>query len=346
MNQIKYNAPWHDLRRVCVGSTYAPAFYEPIRDVSVRESLQQIARETEEDYVNLIRTLENFGVKVTRPRIDPQLTILDFIDDQGKISYGSAQSFTLIPRPPMQPRDSCLIVGDRVLATNPEYQSVLGVDDLDLCINPWNQQDRFRLAPGQFFDAPLATVVGDIIIVDCQEHTWLADYFRRAFPDRRIRPVYIGGHNDAVYSVIKPGVLISTHHYSKYADTFPGWTVKQIEDQSWNAIPGWRYIKHGNRDRWWVPENLHNAGFAQFINDWLGNWVGFVAETVFDVNLLQINSSTVLVNNYNQEMFDFLDQQGIEPIIVPFRHRFFWDGGLHCVTNDLYREGEAECYVT
>ena len=26
------------------------------------------------------------------------------------------------------------------------------------------------------------------------------------------------------------------------------------------------------------------------------------------------------------------------------RHRFFWDGGLHCATSDLEREGECEDY--
>jgi len=44
-------------------------------------------------------------------------------------------------------------------------------------------------------------------------------------------------------------------------------------------------------------------------------------------------------------MFDFFKQQHVEPIITPFRHRFFWDGGIHCITNDIYRAGEAETYV-
>ena len=29
---------------------------------------------------------------------------------------------------------------------------------------------------------------------------------------------------------------------------------------------------------------------------------------------------------------------------VPFRHRWFWDGGLHCITLDLYREGTQQDY--
>jgi len=52
-----------------------------------------------------------------------------------------------------------------------------------------------------------------------------------------------------------------------------------------------------------------------------------------------------LVNNYNQQVFDFLKQHGIEAVVAPFRHRFFWDGGIHCITSDLVRDGEPEYYI-
>jgi hypothetical protein len=109
-------------------------------------------------------------------------------------------------------------------------------------------------------------------------------------------------------------------------------------------VPEWRKFKHNNHDRWWIPEDQNNPEFSNFVDTWLSNWVGFVAETVFDVNMLQINQNCVLVNNYNDELFEFLKTHRIEPIVVPFRHRFFWDGGLHCITNDLYRQGPNDCY--
>lgn len=348
MTPIKFNAPWHDLKHVCVGATYRPEFYEPITNVKIKQSLQRIARETEEDYANLIAVLESVGVTVSRPLVDPDTTIMDFIDSDGKIDYSCTKSFTLIPRPPMQPRDSFLVIGDMILATNSEYQSILNnTADLSLIklVEPWTRNDHYYLPAQKCFDAPLATVVGDTVILDCKDHRYLYDYFVRAFPTRKIKPVYIGGHNDAVYSLVKPGCIISTHHHSNYKDSFPGWTVKYIENQSWNAIPEWRKLKHSNVERWWAPEDIKNNEFSSFIDTWLTHWVGYVKETVFDVNLLQINSSTVLVNNYNKDMFDFLHIHGIDPIVVPFRHRFFWDGGLHCITNDLYREGECENYV-
>lgn len=348
MSDIKFYAPWHNLTQVCVGISYPEKFYEPIGNSKIRESLQQIARETEEDFINLISILKSFNVQVSRPTVDDNLSITDFVDQSGVMNYKTSQSFALIPRPPMQPRDSFLVIGNILLATNHEAKTIIPetlYSDIDNVIIPWTRTDQYRLPNHRVFDAPLATVIGDTVILDCRDHPWLHSYFVKAFPNYKIKPVYIGGHNDAVYSVIKPGILISTHHHSNYTDTFPNWTVKYIENQSWNAIPEWQKIKHNNVDRWWVPEDLNNKDFSTFIDTWLENWVGYVKETVFDVNLLQINDRTILVNNYNKDLFKFFKQHNIDAIVAPFRHRFFWDGGLHCITNDYYREGELENYV-
>jgi hypothetical protein len=340
-NDVCYNAPWHALKHAWVGRSYGAEFYQPVRNNKIRDGLQQIAQETEHDYQNLIKVLTQMGVKVDRPDIDPGITIMDFVDQtSGNIDYARSGSFTLIPRPPMQPRDSVLVVGNRMMITMPEaeYFKPL-IDNLDL-------QATDKVASPFEFDAPMITVVGQHLIVDCRDHPNLYDLCRHVFPDRVIVPVFIGGHNDAVFSLPRPGLIVSTYHHSNYAETFPGWTVKFIENQSWNAIPDWRRLKHSNRGKWWVPDSIHNQDFADFVDSWLHNWTGWVQETVFDVNMLQINENLVIVNNYNKEMFDFFKQHAIEPVVVPFRHRFFWDGGIHCITNDIYRHGNAERYIT
>jgi len=73
-------------------------------------------------------------------------------------------------------------------------------------------------------------------------------------------------------------------------------------------------------------------------------WVGHVEETVFDVNMLSIDQNTIICNNYNKEVFAHFKKHKVEPIVFNFRHRYFWDGGVHCVTQDLYREGEMVDY--
>lgn len=340
MSPVNYHAPWHRLRHTVVGATYGEQFYEPIKNNKIKHCLQRIATETEEDYQEIIKVLTQAGVKVQRPVIDKNLTIMNFADQQGQLGYQNTHSFTLIPRPPMQPRDSWLVVGHQLLTTTAESQYFAQVID------------SLNLSPGQLldyqsvnFDAPLATVVGDTIIVDCRQHQSLAQLFQQLYPDYKIKPVYIGGHNDAVFSLLKPGLILSTHHAKNYAETFPNWDVKFIDNQSWNAIPAWRQLKHSNNGKWWSPDQTSNPEFSLFVNQWLDNWLGYVKETVFDVNLLSIDQNTILVNNHNQDLFDFFKKNKIEPIVAPFRHRFFWDGGIHCITGDLYREGYKENYV-
>lgn len=339
MSQIKFNAPWDPLQHTIVGCSYLPEFYEPIKNTRIRDSLQKIASETEEDYQSLIATLKQFSVKVERPYIDPLQTIMDYVELNGTLDYSHAKSFTLIPRPPMQSRDSMLVVGEKFIAANDEVQCFS-----QIIKNLGLSNDQFVSRSQKPFDAPLVTVVGQHLIVDCRDHPWLAEYIQKCCPDRTVVPVMIGGHNDAVFCPVAPGLIVSTSHHTTYAETFPGWEVKFIENQSWNAIPDWRKFKHSNATKWWVPDSDNNPEFANFVDTWLNNWVGYVQETVFDVNMLQINANTVLVNNYNQEMFDWFKTKKIEPIIVPFRHRFFWDGGIHCITADLYREGEVHDY--
>lgn len=340
MNQINFNSPWDPLRRVWLGASYAPEFYDPIRNNKIKDSLQKIAAETEQDYKNMQVILESFDIQLDRPFIDPAVTIMDYVNSDGQLTYDASRSFTLIPRPPMQPRDSVLVVGDRMVETNAEFHWFEPMAD-----QLHSAHDRIKYVPDRSFDAPLITVIGQHLVADCRDNPWLAEYIQHLFPERTVIPVMIGGHNDAVFCPVRPGLIVSTYHHDNYADTFPGWTIKYIENQSWNAIPGWRNIKHSNVNKWWVPDGDNNAEFSQFVDTWLGHWLGYVKETVFDVNMLQINPNTILVNNYNKEMFDFFKAHSIEAIVAPFRHRFFWDGGIHCVTADIYREGEVNVYI-
>ncbi len=82
------------------------------------------------------------------------------------------------------------------------------------------------------------------------------------------------------------------------------------------------------------------------VEQWLGHWTGYVEETVFDVNMLIVDPKNVIVFGYNKQVFDALDRYGITPHIVPFRHRYFWDGGIHCVTTDLHRQGTQQNYFS
>ena len=57
-----------------------------------------------------------------------------------------------------------------------------------------------------------------------------------------------------------------------------------------------------------------------------------------------ISEEVILSLNYHKDVHDKLKQHGIEPIYCRFRHRNFWDGGLHCLTLDTVREGGMQDY--
>jgi hypothetical protein len=96
-------------------------------------------------------------------------------------------------------------------------------------------------------------------------------------------------------------------------------------------------LRKKNLGKWWVPGEEHNDELTDFVESWLNHWVGYVEETVFDTNLLVIDSKNVICPGYNAQVFQAFERHGVTPHIVNFRHRYFWDGGLHCITADVDR---------
>jgi hypothetical protein len=164
-------------------------------------------------------------------------------------------------------------------------------------------------------------------------------FIDREFVDTRNHIVNTGGHSDGTYCPVCPGLIISLKDIPTYKNTFPDWEVVYLPGQSWDKVGSFLRLKNKNRGRWWIPGFEDDQSVIDVVEQWLGHWTGYVEETVFDVNMLIIDPKNVMVFNYNKQVFDALDRHGITPHIVPFRHRYFWDGGIHCVTMDLHREG-------
>jgi hypothetical protein len=137
-------------------------------------------------------------------------------------------------------------------------------------------------------------------------------------------------------------LIISLQDVPTYADTFPGWEVVYLPNQSWSAVKEFTQLKHKNQGRWWIPGFENDQQVVDVVESWLQHWTGYVEETVFDVNMLIVDPKNVIVFNYNKTVFDAFDRYGITAHIVPFRHRYFWDGGIHCLTSDLDRAGTMQ----
>jgi len=154
----------------------------------------------------------------------------------------------------------------------------------------------------------------------------------------------LDGHADGNFHPIKPGAILSLYDVQNYSETFPGWDVCYLPDQGLDKVEGFLKLKRQVSGKWWVPGQEDNSEFTHFVETWLNDWVGYVEETVFDVNVLVLDEHHVCVNNLNPTVVKFLKKHNMEPVLVPWRHRYFWDGGLHCITLDLYREGVQQDY--
>jgi len=197
--------------------------------------------------------------------------------------------------------------------------------------------------------APSITVVGKDIYVDIPTDVpeILRNYcfakFTTEYADFRINYLTHGGHSDGCFHTIKPGAILSLQEIQTYEDTFPGWDVCYLPDQSWDKVKPFTDLK--NEGKWWVPGEEDNPEFTHFVETWLQDWVGYVEETVFDVNVLVLDEHHVCVSQQDNEIVNaFLKKHNMEPVYVPWRHRYFWDGGLHCITLDLKRQGTQQDY--
>ena len=364
---------WDPLQVCIVGRSYPPEFYNWITDPHVRNLFEKIAIETEEDYQNIIKKLQEFKVEIFRPDL-PQTTFVN-----GKYLA-----------PPMNPRDSMIMIGNKFyenhsLAFDKFYQSVKdnnwpdckSYNEFDSLPQHIQQEcvDLHRLHDYQAAGAVYDKIFDSIKSQGNQvNHHTVSDFINGAMISRIGKDLYFGttsyqqdlieskkivdqqftatrnhmvntgGHSDGTYCPVCPGLIISLHDVPTYTSTFPGWEVVYLPGQSWNKVTDFLKLKQQNHGKWWIPGFEHNQTVIDVVETWLSHWTGYVEETVFDVNMLIVDPKNVLVFSYNKQVFDALDRYGITPHVVPFRHRYFWDGGIHCVTADLHRQGTMQDY--
>tara|TARA_E500000318_G_scaffold76897_1_gene71609 strand:- start:238 stop:1206 length:969 start_codon:yes stop_codon:yes gene_type:complete len=314
---IQGYATYDTLKTCIVGRGYNHDQFNHIKNQKVKDVLFRILDETEEDYLNLCNILKLANVEVLRP---------DIIDAD------------VTRRPANQPRDDMAVIGKTLYVNNnrPEYASILDRVENKVIVE---QCEQTKLVSTSFIHR-LGTSMHwgtnkpgwrDSTLVKKYSTQWREEGFEVDVMEHE-------GHGDCTWCVPKPGCIVTLFDIQNYETKFPGWDICYLEDKYWDHMSPFRKIKQRNNGKWWVPGAEDQDEFSDFVETYLQEWVGFVEETVFEVNMLSIDTHTVLVNNYNKKVFDFLKKHHVTPVIAPFRHRWFWDGGVHCVTQDLYRQ--------
>jgi len=373
---------WDPLKVCLVGRTYRPEFYKFITNNRVRTVMERIAQETEEDFQKLITLLELFGVEVWRPSVSDNY--VDYLGEDGKImpppmtprDYSAmiGSTFYIIDNTsntlfldswnqwkgadwPNNPRTSDKefnllpdTIKQELLMFNRNFKylprEMHAWKDIIEKIKSTNLVIENQ--PG--INSAMITRIGKDLYFGTDSGTKITnqninkDIYTNMFSDYRCHIINTGGHSDGTYCPVKPGLIVSLKDIPTYADTFPGWEVVYLPGQSWGKVGAFLRLKGKNRGKWWVPGEELNDDFTNFVESWLHHWVGYVEETVFDVNMLVIDENNVICNNYNKNVFDAFERHGITPHVLNFRHRYFWDGGLHCITSDIHREGTLKDY--
>jgi hypothetical protein len=326
MIPIKGYATFHPLKHCWIGSGFkAEWFSELFTDKKILDPLKRIADETEEDYQKLDEILKSAGIKTYRSFLDRK----------------KFKSLHDIYRPPVNPRDHFAVIGEKIYCT----QGVAGYADVLKQIDKKNILITNKKV--QISTANICRVGKDIWwdihkdttndVIEKYKNLWTEEGFH-------VHTSHRGYHSDGAFCVVKPGCIVSLYEVQDYQKEFPGWDVLYLPHQAWSKVSPFIKMKNKVGGRWWLKGEEHNDQLIEFVNTWLNEWVGYVEETVFDVNMLSIDENTIICNNYNKEVFAHFKKHKVEPIIYNFRHRYFWDGGVHCITQDLYREGKIEDY--
>ena len=396
MSKINSWDEFQPLEELVVGACYDSSFFDDVKNVRARDALKKIIDDTNEDIENFISTMESHNIKCYKPdvkKLGYKESILEYVNVNGEIGYrknvgddksknesnfwNTGVNPSLIPNPPLQPRDDSIIMGDKLLITDPgtfatkkllpQYIEWFGEENIDLTIydkeihfarsdhslKNYLKKNHIDLTPENLekykydrdamlgaFCSPNLTRIGNTCLVDTwQVPSVVEEFLQIHYPNFNYKEIYIGGHNDAVFSVIKPGLVIATRDLEPYKDIFKGWDIIWFDDPNWMQVKDWLDLKNKNQGKWWVPEEENNDEFTHFVESFLGDWTGMVEETVFDVNCLVLDDKHVVVNTDNPYLIENLKKHGMEPVVCPLRHRFFWDGGWHCLTLDVKRKG-------
>lgn len=334
--------------------TYPPDYYYWIQDRNTRQRFQTLAEETEQDYQALIALLQSrFGIRVLRPQLPEDLSALKIHD--------------CWVSPPVTPRDYFIMIHDELWVPqqpNSSHAQRAYANQTELTWTEFQHRDlaqhRAKLSCYQNIVEHVLSQGNTVrhtdldVVSGCfvsrigqdlyfatqsydEDQTQLLAKVNQLFPRTRNRIVNAGGHGDATYCPVTPGLIISLRDVPTYADTFPGWEVVYLPPSDYADTAEFRASMKHNRGRWNIPGFESDPNLVHMVEHYFESWVGNASETVFDVNILVIDQKNIVVSSHNDQVEKACARHGIEVHVSPFRHRYFWDAGIHCITNDLNR---------
>lgn len=350
---------WDPLKEIVVGTiggwtdihpdfSFRLYYQDNLKNVFLENSIKlqkHLIQQRQVDLDDMAKTLEGLGIKVFRPR--PLEKLYPF----------QTPEFEEFPSPCHNPRDQFLILGDEIIETSCQWRKryfenhllkdvlmdqfrqgagwvqspipVMGRQSFDLLhikthgeVPEGWQEEEEKLEI--MFDGAQCLKFGKDVLMNVRtKNHWLGyEWLKRHVGDRfRIHPVELtDNHIDGMLMPLAPGkLLINSGSMKEKLSLLPDFLKK------WDVI---------------IPHEASHEGQEK------GDVA--LASQHININVLPIDGKRVLIfddkDGKSNELFDQLDSLGFEPIPVRMRHCRLFDGGVHCASLCLNREGNLEDY--
>jgi hypothetical protein len=324
---ISSHTGFQPLKEIWLGDCYPFNFYDHFPS-GIKEAFCQISEWTKQDLDRIEKILQGFGVTVRRPEFSNSVD--DYIVDGSLL------------KPPITPRDDNLVLADTLYHLRSRYKKDPWQSTLDFYKQTGNKIINEQDGPIACLSPPSIVRVGKDIYIDYDTHSHVWDFVVPVLAEwakvYRVHVCNTNGHSDGVFCPVSPGLIAATHYLSIYNRTFPGWEIHHLPQPKLNGWFG----------KWHLDDNklMSNKRFAEHIENYALDWIGDFSETVFEVNMLVIDEKNVLAIKEDVKLFRWLENRGITVTLCDFRCRGFWDGGLHCLTVDIRRDGNCLDYFS
>lgn len=333
-----------------VGDIYSPEFFSFVKDKNTRNIMETVALETKEDLESLVKFLNKHGVKTTRP-ILPNGTV------EGEFLA-----------PPLTPRDFMIMIDDKLRypsVPNEHHAKVQYEKTKDK--TAWEEflrkdksiynaklncfENVFDMVrkegnqvigdPIDFMNSAFIIRLGDELVVGTQteldDKQQIIEYFKDHYPKKKIKIVDSEGHADCSMCPVAEGLIISRYDMTQYEDTFPGWEVVCVDpDVHMYHDPFAKKLRTLD-NHWFIPGFERTQNLVDTVDHYFNKWIGTVNESTFMVNILMLDKKNAICASDNETVRKAMARYGVELHVVPFRHKWFWDAGIHCLTQDINR---------
>lgn len=208
------------------------------------------------------------------------------------------------------PRDRLLIAGDVIVDPAMMYPC----RDMEInALTSVTKNNPIKIMPraaGMTLDAANICRLGDtwLYLESASGNAKACEWLRCEFPEIAIEACnfYSGVHIDSTIVPLRQGLVLLN-------------ATRVNETNCPRVFDNWEKI--------WVTDVVEQ-GFYQY--PYASKWIG--------LNMLAVDSQTVIIDAAQKELITILEQRGFTAIPLTLRHSRTLGGGFHCVTLDTWRE--------